>query len=129
MEDARVALVDDLVDNTELLAAVLRHMCGITGLISFNSGKDFLSSFQRGKYDIVLLDLFMPEISGYTVLESLRKVDPEVPVVAVTAYEKDRQKALDFGFSAFVAKPIIDIGNLCRLVTDFINCSRLKRAA
>src|SRR4029079_6388095 len=102
MEAARVALVDDVVDNTDLMAATLRHLCGIGGLYSFNSGKEFLSSFQRGMFDIVLLDLFMPEISGYMVLESLRKIDPDVPVVAVTACERDRQKALDFGFSAFV---------------------------
>ena len=129
MEDARVALVDDLVDNTELMGAVLRHMCGITGLVSFNSGRDFLNSFKRGMYDVVLLDLFMPEMSGYSVLESLRKIDPDVPVVAVTAYERDRQKALDFGFSAFVAKPIIDLKKLCRLVTGFIDDSRLRRTA
>ena len=129
MEGARVALIDDVVDNTELMAAVLRHMCGITAPASFNSGKDFLSSFRRGMFDIVLLDLFMPELSGYNVLELLRKIDPDFPVVAITAYEKDRQKALDFGFSAFVAKPILDIQSLCRLVKGFISDSRLKRTA
>ena len=126
---AHIALVDDVADNTDVMTAIVEHICEIAGVTSFNCGSDFLSSFRRGMFDIIFLDLFMPDMSGYTVLEDLRTIDPDVPVIAISAGVGQRQKALEHGFAAFVSKPIMDVHSFCNLVSRFISDSHLKRSA
>jgi len=57
--------------------------------------------------DLVLLDIQMPRVSGYTVLEVLKELRPEIPVVAITAYGMtgEREKCLNMGFDAYISKP------------------------
>ena len=126
---AHIALVDDIPDNTAVMTAIVEDICEIAQVTSFNSGIDFLSSFRCGTFDVIILDLFMPVMSGYTVLKELRKIDPDVPVIAVSADMGQRQKALEYGFAAFLTKPVMDVKGFCNLVSRFICDSRLKRSA
>ncbi len=60
------------------------------------------------KISIVLLDIQLPMMNGYEVLKELRKIRPETPIVAQTAYamEKDKKECLQAGFDDYIAKPI-----------------------
>lgn len=76
---------------------------------SFNGGVSFRDNFAGGKFDLALLDIQMPKISGYQVLEILRKNEAykKLPIMAITAnvFAKEKEKLQDVGFDGLVLKP------------------------
>jgi PAS domain S-box-containing protein len=62
----------------------------------------------NSRIDLVLMDIKMPKMDGYTAFEKIRKIRPELPVIAQTAYAmiSDREKAMQAGFVDYLAKPI-----------------------
>ncbi len=71
------------------------------------SGPEGISLFDKGRYDVVLTDLMMPDMTGWEVLAAVRALDPEIPVIIVTGapvYADDRRIALPP--VAFVRKPV-----------------------
>jgi signal transduction histidine kinase len=71
------------------------------------NGLEAVEKFRRGRFDLVLIDLEMPEMDGTTALAEIRKVDPSVPAIAFTAavYEDMRIDLMKKGFMEVVPKP------------------------
>src|SRR4030095_3347368 len=103
---ATIAVVDDTPDDRELFKV---FFAGEHNTIIFDSGAAFLDSHRAGLFDLVLLDLVMPEVDGYEVYAEIRRRGDDVPVVALSAgaYPRDRERALKAGFTSFVAKPVV----------------------
>ena len=73
------------------------------------SGTECLKVFDRqGPFDLVLLDIAMPDLDGYSVCEALRRVDKEVPVVFITGQRdlKDYHAGRHAGGDSYLVKPI-----------------------
>jgi CheY-like chemotaxis protein len=104
----RVAIVDDSKDTLELFEVMLRDH---HELRTFLSGMEFLEEFHRSDFDLILLDLVMPELDGFDTLRRIREVDKKVPVVAVSAaaFPNERETALAAGFCDYFIKPIMEI--------------------
>lgn len=70
-------------------------------------GQKAVELFNNGRYDILLIDLEMPEKDGYTVLEEVRRTHPDIPVIAFTAASFDNMGMLlkERGFTDYVQKP------------------------
>ena len=70
-------------------------------------GREALELFASGKYDLVLLDIMIPEVSGYDVCRSIRARDQQIPVVMLTAKgeEIDKVIGLQLGADDYVSKP------------------------
>jgi CheY-like chemotaxis protein len=71
------------------------------------NGVEAVEKFRGGHFDLVLIDLEMPEMDGITALAEIRKVDPTVPAIAFTAavYEDMRVDLMKKGFMDVVPKP------------------------
>jgi CheY-like chemotaxis protein len=71
------------------------------------NGKIALEQFKQGDYDLLLIDLEMPEMDGATTLREIRKLNPEIPALAFTAAVYDNMQAdlLQKGFVDFIRKP------------------------
>jgi two-component system, OmpR family, response regulator len=111
-----VAVVDDIPDAGEIMSMLLTEFCSIGQVRLFRSGKEFLARLRRHAFSVILLDLVMPDMSGYDVIKAIHKIDPGARVIALTGYRGERSRALSAGFSEFVTKPITDIEALCRLL-------------
>ena len=118
-----VLVADDNTANRELICAILeRHGFRV---VCAADGNEALQRMQSEQADIVLLDIHMPYLDGYEVLQRLRQ-RPELadlPMVAVTAsaMSGDEERALTAGFTAYLAKPyeIEDVVSLVkRLLRD-----------
>jgi CheY-like chemotaxis protein len=108
MSPIRVLLVEDNQDNQDLMRFLLER-AGYEVMLADN-GLDGLETARREKPDVVVMDLSMPEVDGWTAARQMR-ADPElqsIPLVAVTAhaFPRDRSKALAAGFDVYVSKPL-----------------------
>jgi PAS domain S-box-containing protein len=63
---------------------------------------------EKSDIDLILMDVRMPKLDGYTAIKEIKKINPEIPVIAQTAYalEGDREKALKAGCVDYIAKPL-----------------------
>jgi CheY-like chemotaxis protein/HPt (histidine-containing phosphotransfer) domain-containing protein len=102
----RVLLAEDGEDNQELLSAHLR-MAGAEVEIAPN-GRIALEKARGGAWDVILMDMQMPELDGYGAAASLRAMGIETPIVALTAnaMAEDRAKCLAAGCTEYLAKPV-----------------------
>lgn len=102
----RVLVVDDNHDSAESLAMLLRLDGNTVELAA--SGEDALRLAGRVPFDIVLLDIGLPQMDGYEVARRLRANGAQARLVALTGYgrEEDRRRALDAGFEAHLVKPV-----------------------
>ncbi len=109
--NARALLVEDNLINQQIGLELLRDV-GITVSIAQNGQEaiDMLEAAPQTAYDIVLMDLQMPELDGYSATEHIRKNDNfnGVPIVAMTAHatEEEQQRCFALGMNEHIAKPL-----------------------
>jgi len=105
---ARVLIVDDRASNRELLRTGLEHAGH--EVLEAGEGEEALRVMRRERPQLVLLDIQMPGLDGYGVLERVLADEAlkEIPVVAVTAYAMagDRERGKAAGFRDYVTKPV-----------------------
>ena len=84
------------------------------------NGSEALAAYRRGHVDVMFLDLTMPEIDGFQVLETLRREDMNCLVIVVSAdiQDKAQERVLGLGAIAFIKKPI-DAGKIERILHDY----------
>ena len=104
----RILVAEDRPSSRELICTVLDSAGYET--VEAVDGEDALEKAAHNSLDLIILDLQMPKIDGFGVLAALRK-DPrfmDTPILAVTAaaMQGDRERALDAGFSSYIAKPV-----------------------
>ncbi len=75
-------------------------------------GKAGADTFEKGRFDLVLLDIMLPEISGYELLEYIRPTGTPVIFLTAKGEVKDRIKGLKMGADDYLTKPF-QIGELC----------------
>ncbi len=116
---ARVLVADDNPDGVETLSTLLRM--GGYNVTAMLSGKSALAAFMAAPFDIVILDIGMPELSGYDVCQQLRALPNgrAALVIALTGWgqAKDRQRSQDAGFDAHFVKPV-DHEQLIRMLNE-----------
>lgn len=74
-----------------------------------STGSSAIDHFkQNSSYDAVLMDIKLPDMTGYEVIEEFKRINPAVPIIAQTAYaaESDRKRAYEVGCVDYIAKPI-----------------------
>jgi signal transduction histidine kinase len=105
LANMRILLAEDNPIN--MLVATKALESAKMDITTAENGKMAVAKFRRGRYDVVLLDLEMPEMDGRVALTEIRKIDPAVPVLAFTAafYEDMRQELLAAGFTDYILKP------------------------
>ncbi|MBD2153997.1 response regulator [Leptolyngbya sp. FACHB-16] len=106
------------------LATFILEQSGAS-VIAVSSALEALQIFAQTKPDILLLDIGMPEMDGYTLLRQMRVLPPEqggqIPAIALTAYagEIDCQQAMAAGYNQHLAKPV-DPEVLIKAIADLI---------
>src|SRR5450830_1390243 len=103
---ASILIVDDQELNVRLLEQILRE-AGYRCLTSTMDPYAVCDLHRANHYDLILLDLQMPGMDGFQVMEGLKEIDPDgyVPILVVTAQPGHKLRALASGAKDFVAKP------------------------
>lgn len=107
-EDVYVLLAEDNLINQQIIRELLEHPLFHVDVVS--NGESAVNSVQQYEYDIVLMDIQMPELDGLRATEKIRasKKNSEVPIIAMTAHamEEDRIKCLNAGMNDYMSKPV-----------------------
>ncbi len=105
--NASILIVDDQQSNVLLLGKMLRDV-GYVCIASTNDPYEVCALHQKNRYDLILLDLQMPGMDGFQVMEGLKEIETDgyLPVLAITAQPDHKLRALAAGAKDFVAKPL-----------------------
>lgn len=107
MTNHKILLVDDDRDVLEMLLSIFRR-AGYTNLITAASGAEALRIWQREQPSMIVLDVMMPDMDGFSVLKEIRRTS-RVPVLMLTARgeAEDRIEGLEIGADDYLAKPFL----------------------
>ena len=104
---AVVAVVDDDLIIRELIKTVFSETSW--EIHPYVNGKEFLLAQKDINFDLVFLDLMMPEIDGFQVLEYLKKHNQKIPIIVFSALSQKEtiQKAISYGINSYMIKPLV----------------------
>ena len=104
--NANILIVDDLEANIQLLARMLVS-AGYTSVTSTTNPLEVCELHRRHCYDLVLLDLLMPGMDGFQVMEALKEIETDcyLPVLVITAQPDHKLRALQAGAKDFISIP------------------------
>ena len=104
--DAKILIVDDCANNIYLLQEILRHT-GYTCVTATMQPEQVCPLHQEHGYDLILLDLQMPGLNGFQVMQELKQIEHGgyLPVLALTAQPSLKIAALEAGARDFISKP------------------------
>jgi signal transduction histidine kinase/CheY-like chemotaxis protein/ligand-binding sensor domain-containing protein len=109
-QNLRILLAEDNVVNQVLVCRLLEK-CGHSVVVA-NNGRKALEELEKEKFDLVLMDVSMPEMDGFEAVAAIRAKEgmarARVPIIAMTAHamKGDRERCLAAGMDAYISKPI-----------------------
>ena len=106
LPEMRVLVVDDGEENRDLMSVVLEEAG--TKFATAENGLEAIELATRQEWDVILMDMQMPVMDGYTATRKLREQGYQKPIIALTAHamQHAEQECLDAGCSGFLTKPI-----------------------
>ena len=101
----KVLIAEDNILNQKIIAALVKRL-GWQFLI-VSDGKQALDECFENEYDAVLMDIDMPVMNGWEATIEIKKIKPDLPIIALTAYSEEffREKSFASGMDFFLAKP------------------------
>lgn len=114
-----------VAEDEKPMANALSMKLGRVGFEVVNAydGEECLDYFSKGKFDLILLDIIMPKLDGFKVLEKLKELKSNTPVIVLSnlSQEDDEKKARSLGAVDFFIKSNTPIINIINKVQEFLN--------
>ncbi len=128
--DLRVLVAEDNATNQQVAVGILRNL-GVNSDAVAN-GHEALEALRHVHYDLVFMDVQMPEMDGFETTRAVRAqsgvLEPTVPIIAMTAHamQGDREKCLEHGMDDYIAKPVTPLA-LTRILDQWLVKSKASR--
>lgn len=122
-ETVKVLLIDDDMLQMDLVSELCRRHRIVTDKCQYPTEVErFL---ENAGYDMVITDIQMPDMSGFDVLKTIRRNNPAIPVVAVTARMVKEEEFTDAGFAAVLSKPFKE-SDLIGIIQKYVGADNVK---
>lgn len=127
IHNARILIVDDQQANVRLFERVLSG-AGYTSVASTMDPRQVCELHRKNRYDLIVLDLQMPGMDGFDVMEGLKEIENDgyLPVLVITAHPGHKLRALQAGARDFISKPI-DLAEVLARVYNMLEVRLLHR--
>ncbi len=118
--DKVILVVEDVDTNKIFFDAALRRTSA--KILWAKDGQQAIDLFKDNEVDLVLMDLQLPVMDGYTATREIKKINPGIPVIAQTAHvmSGEREKCMEAGCDDYLAKPI-RLQILIETLSKFLN--------
>jgi len=128
--DRRILIVDDQQSNVRLLEYTLRRG-GFASITSTTDPRAVTALHRDHHYDLILLDLVMPGMDGFQVMEGLAEIEKggELPVLVMSADPRHEARAMQAGARDFISKPFVLTEVLARVSSLLDTATRPSSAA
>jgi CheY-like chemotaxis protein len=128
--DRRILIVDDQQSNVRLLEYTLRRG-GFASITSTTDPRAVIALHRDHHYDLILLDLVMPGMDGFQVMEGLAEIEKggELPVLVMSADPRHEARAMQAGARDFISKPFVLTEVLARVSSLLDTAIRPSSAA
>lgn len=115
----RILCVDDDEDSRVMLITLLR--LALIEAKAVGTADQALSLIQNERFDLYLLDAWLPGLDGFELCRRMRAVDPHTPILFFSgaAYEADKKRGIEAGADAYLVKP--DVESLVGSITQFVS--------
>ncbi|MCX7706025.1 MAG: response regulator [bacterium] len=125
-EKPAILVIDDELGPRESLRILLQDFYSV---YLAKDGYEGISMLSSGDYDVVILDLRMPEKSGLETLEEIRKINPEIPVIILTGFGtlESAQRAVHLNIFEFISKPF-DVNEMKEIVKRAVEKNKINRS-
>lgn len=124
---SKILVVDDIDINLMVISTVLKIRFPQANLIECHSGKEAIEMIEANRFDLIFLDLHMPDLNGFEVAKHIREQEiiqqtTPIPIVAVSAEKESNiyQQLEINGFTAYLQKPISKL-TMNTLITKITN--------
>ncbi|CAI3545201.1 Signal transduction histidine-protein kinase BarA [Clostridium neonatale] len=118
LNNKNILIVDDDMRNVFSLTSALEEK-GMNVVVGRNGSEGIKKLYEKNNIDLILMDVMMPEMDGYTAMKEIRKEKQfdNIPIIAITAksMKEDRQKCIEAGSNDYLTKPV-DINKLISLL-------------
>ena len=107
IHSARILIVDDQAASISLLKLILSGS-GFTSITSTTDSREVCALHRKHRYDLILLDLLMPGMYGFQVIEGLKEIetDGDLPVLVISSQPDYKLRAMQAGAKEFISKPL-----------------------
>ena len=121
----RILIVEDDINIANTIKATI-SMVGYTGAVCHN-GREAVALIKRGGWDLILLDIMLPEMSGFEVISKVR--DCNIPIIFLTAMQNvmDKVQGLRLGADDYIVKPFEALELLARIEAVLRRANKLSK--
>ena len=117
-ENKTILVAEDIDSNYKLITYFLQGTN--TKIVRASNGKEAVEiALSKSNIDLILMDIRMPVMDGYSAVKLIRKTNHVVPIIAQTAHADDRDIAIKSGCNGFISKPF-DKAHLLKVVKEFL---------
>ncbi len=130
LEGRRILVAEDNELNAEITTSILENLGAIIDMVP--DGVEcvrMIQSHEAGYYDLVLMDIQMPNLNGYDATKKIRRFSDTakaaIPIVAMTAnaFDEDKKKALEVGMNGHISKPV-SVEEIAKVLTPILKKSK-----
>lgn len=108
LKPMRILVAEDNPSNQRVLVEMLKRIGYRADAVA--NGREVIEALERQNYDLVLMDVKMPDMDGITATQLIRKLHPEnvlkIAAITANALDGDREKCLEAGMDSYIAKPV-----------------------
>lgn len=118
MEPITIAICDDLPTEREKLLSLLEQSPIETACTQFGSGEELLEVFHPGVFDLLLMDIYMDEMTGVEAVRKIREMDENIPIAFTTTSTEHTLESYRLSVLKYLEKPVHqkEVDDLLRLV-------------
>ena len=118
MEPLNLAICDDLPEEREALLALLEQAPIATNCTQFGSSEELLEAFRPGKFDLLLMDIYMDGMTGVEAVQKIRETDEAIPIAFTTTSTEHTLESYRLSVLKYLEKPVRqkDLNDLLHLV-------------